>query len=148
MKENAMYEVSTFRLYLLRATYLLIVLGVGLGMQIWSGVLNPPKDLGHMSGVVRSMLAAVSLLAMLGIRYPLKLLPLLFFELVWKLTWILAFGIPLWNSNQLTPATAETMEACLFGVVLFALVIPWRYALITYIKAPGDRWRKQAAPEV
>jgi hypothetical protein len=37
-----------------------------------------------MRGVVRSVLAAVSLLAVLGIRYPLKMLPLLFFELVWK----------------------------------------------------------------
>ena len=140
-------DISTFRLYLLRATYLLIVVGVGLGMQVWSGVLHPPKDLEHMRGVVRSMLAAVSLMAMLGIRYPLKMLPLLFFELVWKSTWILAFGLPLWTSNQLTPGTAETMEACLFGVVLFALVIPWRYVLATYIRAPGDRW-KQATSKV
>ena len=140
-------EVSTFRLFLLRATYLLIVVGVGLGMQIWSGVLHPPSDLEHMRGVVRSMLAAVSLLAMLGIRYPLKMLPLLFFELAWKSTWIIAFGLPLWTSNQLAPGTSETMEACLFGVVLFGLVIPWRYVLATYIKAPGDRWRR-AAPKV
>ena len=65
-----MPEVSTFRLYLLRATYLLIV--VGLGFTIWPGILHPPKDLALMPGVVRSLLGAVSLLAILGIRYPLK----------------------------------------------------------------------------
>jgi hypothetical protein len=84
-------EVSAFRLYLLRAMYLLIV--VGLGFQIWPGILHPPKDLEHMRGVVRSLLGAVSLLAVVGIRYPLKMLPLLFFELVWKSIWILAIGL-------------------------------------------------------
>ena len=89
-----MQEVSTFRLYLLRATYLLLI--VGLGFQIWPGILNPPRDLEHMRGPVRSLLAAVSLLAILGLRYPLKMLPLLFFELVWKSIWVVAIGLPLW----------------------------------------------------
>jgi hypothetical protein len=139
-----MPEVSTLRLYLLRATYLLIV--VGLGLQIWPGILRPPQDLEHMRGVVRSLLAAVSLLAALGIRYPLRMLPLLFFELAWKSIWVLAIGLPLWSAGQLDPGTRETMKACLMGMVLFPLVIPWRYALANYLKTPGDRWRKQVAP--
>lgn len=139
-----MPEVSTFRLYLLRATYLLIV--VGLGFTIWPGILHPPKELTHMAGVVRSVLGAVSLLALLGIRYPLKMLPLLFFELVWKSIWIVAFGLPLWNAHRLDPNTQETFKACLMGVVLFPLVMPWRYVLATYGKLPGDRWGARAAP--
>ncbi len=115
-----MPEVSIIRLYLLRATYLLFV--VGLGFQIWPGILHPPKDLEHMRGVVRSLLAAVSLLAALGIRYPLKMLPLLFFELVWKSIWVLTIGLPLWSSNQLGPDTGETLNACLMGIALFPLV--------------------------
>jgi hypothetical protein len=138
-----MPEVSTFRLYLLRATYLLIV--VGLGFTIWPGILHPPKDLALMRGVVRSLLGAVSLLAILGIRYPLKMLPLLFFELVWKSIWILAFGLPLWSAHQLDPDTRETLNACLMGIVLFPLVIPWRYVLASYVKAPGDGWGRRAA---
>ena len=138
-----MPEVTTFRLYLLRATYLLLV--VGLGVEIWPGVLHPPKDLDLMRGVVRSLLAAVSLLAALGIRHPLKMLPLLFFELVWKSIWLLAFGLPLWSAGQLDPNSRETLKACLMGAVLFPLAIPWRYVLATYVKMPGDRWRKQNA---
>jgi hypothetical protein len=137
-----MEEVSTFRLYLLRATYLLIV--VGLGFQIWPGILHPPKDLEHMRGVVRSLLAAVSLLAALGLRYPLKMLPLLFFELVWKSTWILAIGLPLWSADRFDADTRETWNACLMGLVLFPLVIPWRYVLATYVKEPADRWRRES----
>jgi hypothetical protein len=137
-----MPEVSTFRLYLLRATYLLIV--VGLGFTIWPGILHPPKDLALMRGVVRSLLGAVSLLAVLGIRYPLKMLPLLFFELVWKSIWILAFGLPLWSAHQLDPDTRETLNACLMGIVLVPLVMPWRYVLGSYVKVPGDGWSRRA----
>jgi hypothetical protein len=137
-----MQEVSTFRLYLLRATYLLIV--VGLGAQIWPGIIHPPKDIEHMRGVVRSLLGAVSLLAVLGLRYPLKMLPLLFFELVWKSIWILAFGLPLWSGNRFDAGTAETWNACLMGLVLFSLAIPWGYVLATYVKEPGDRWWRES----
>jgi hypothetical protein len=139
-----MPEVSTFRLYLLRATYLLIV--VGLGVTIWPGILHPPKDLALMRGVVRSLLGAVSLLAILGIRYPLTMLPLLFFELVWKSIWMLAFGLPLWASHQLDPDTQETFNACLMGVVLVPMVMPWRYVYANFVKARGDRWGKRGAP--
>ena len=119
---------------------------VGLGVYIWPGILNPPSDLEHYRGVVRSILGAVSLLALLGIRYPLKMLPLMFFELVWKSIWILAFGLPLWSANQLDPETRETMKASLMGVVLFPLVIPWGYVFANYVKAPAARWRRQAVP--
>lgn len=138
-----MSDVSTFRLYLLRATYLLIV--VGLGFQIWPGLLHPPWDLELMRGVVRSLLGAVALLAAVGICYPLKMLPLLFFELAWKSIWVLAIGLPLWSAHELDPDSLETLKACLMGVVLFPLVIPWRYVLMNYVRAPGDRWRRQIA---
>lgn len=133
-----MSEVSTFRLYLLRAMYLLIA--VGLGITIWPGILAPPDNLSHMASVVRSVLGAVSLLALLGLRYPLKMLPLLFFELLWKSIWVLAFGLPLWLNEQLDANTRETLNACLMGIVLVPLVLPWGYVFRNYLKASGDRW--------
>lgn len=101
-----------------------------------------------MNGVVLSVLGAVSLLAVLGIRYPLKMLPLLFFELVWKSIWVLVFGLPLWSASQLDPSTRETLNACLMGIVLVPLVLPWHYVLAKYVKAPADRWRRQVATGV
>jgi hypothetical protein len=133
-----MPEVSTFRLYLLRALYLLIA--VGLGITIWPGILSPPQNLSHMASVVRSVLGAVSLLALLGIRYPLKMLPLLFFELIWKSIWVLVFGLPLWVHRQLDANTRETLNACLMGVVLVPLALPWGYVVRHYLKSPSDRW--------
>lgn len=137
-----MSEVSIFRLYLLRALYLLIA--VGLGIQIWPGIVAPPDNLSHMASVVRSVLGAVSLLALSGVRYPLKTLPLLFFEFLWKSIWVLAFGLPLWLNGQLDANTRDTLFACLMGIVLTPLVLPWGYVFRHYLKASGDRWVNNA----
>lgn len=138
-----MSEVSIFRLYLLRAGYLLIA--AGLALMIWPGVIHPPANLPHMNSVVRSVLCAVSLLAALGIRYPLKLLPLLFFELLWKAVWVLAFGLRLWSADRLAPDTSETLSDCIFGIILVLLVTPWGYVVKHYLRAPGEQWRKRVA---
>ena len=98
-----------------------------------------------MGSVVLSVLGAFALLAVLGIRYPLKMLPLLLFELLWKSIWVLAFGLPLVLSGRLGPETTETLTACLMGVVLVPLVMPWGYVLKHYLKAPGARWGKQVS---
>lgn len=138
-----MQEVSTARLYALRGAYLLIV--VGLGATIWPLLLDPARVPDHMRGIVWSVLAAVSLLALLGIRYPLKMLPLLFFELTWKSLWLLLIALPLWRSGQLDRATAESVRDCLPAVILLA-VIPWPYVVRHYLRAPGDPWRLSPRP--
>ena len=51
-----MNEVSLFRLYVLRAMYFFIV--VGLGFYLWPGVLNPEKRWDLMEGEASCMLAA------------------------------------------------------------------------------------------
>ncbi len=141
-----MLEISTFRLYLLRVGYLLIA--VGLAIMIFPGIIYPPENLPHMNAVVRSMLGAVSLLAFLGIRYPLKMLPILFFELLWKSIWLLAFGLRLWSADKLDQGTTETLNDNIFGIVVVLLVIPWDYVFKHYLKVSGDQWRKQVTPNI
>lgn len=138
-----MHTVSTFRLYLLRAAYLLIF--VGLVLMIWTRLLAPPPDLEHMRGVVWSLLAAVSLLALVGVRYPLRMLPVLFFELVWKVIWLALIGVPAWQAGSLTPEARETLSECLVGVAVAAAVIPWGYVYHAWVKAPWER-RGEAVP--
>ena len=130
--------VSLWRLYLLRAMYLIIV--VGLGIEIWPGIIHHPKPWELMYGVVQCVLAAVSLLAILGLRYPLQMLPLLLFELVWKSLWLLVVAVPLWSAQQMDARTWETAIACLMGVI-FLIAIPWGYVWANYVMKPGDRWR-------
>ena len=131
--------ISLFRLYALRATYLLLF--VGLAFAMWPAIINHTSTWPLMNGVVASLLAAVSVLAVLGIRYPLQMLPLLLFELVWKSIWLIAVALPLWSADQLDAATWQTTRECLFGITLMPIVIPWPYVLSRYVKRPGDRWR-------
>jgi hypothetical protein len=60
-----MSEVSTLRLYLLRAMYAFMF--VGLAMYKWPGIINPPPGLSTAASVVGSVLGAISLLALLGV---------------------------------------------------------------------------------
>ena len=136
-----MSEVSTVRLYGLRAMYVFTF--VGLAIYRWPGILNPPPGISHTGTVVGSFLGAMSLLAALGIRYPLKMLPLLFYELLWKVMWVVGWGLPLWSTQQLRPDSQETLISNIVGIVLVPLAIPWGYVYKQYVKAPGDRWRKQ-----
>ena len=134
-----MSDVSTFRLHLLRAAYLLIV--VGLAAMIWPGILNHDASWSHMRTVVHAMLGAVSILSLLGLRYPLQMIPVLLFELVWKVLWLIAFALPLWRTDALTPAMTASVWDCLFGVVVVLLVLPWGHVWRRYVRAPGERWR-------
>ena len=132
-----MSEVSTFRLYLLRAMYLFMA--VGLAIFELPALLHP-ENLSRLDRVVLSMLGGFALLVALGIRYPLKMLPLFFFEFVWKSIWLLVFGLPLLLAGRLGPETTETLTGVLMGAVLVPLVMPWGYVLKHYLKVPGDRW--------
>lgn len=129
--------VPLWRLYLLRGAYLLIVLG--LGRMILPGVLHH-GTVSLDDGVISSLLTGVWTLALLGLRYPLQMLPLLLFETVWKTIWLVSFGWPAWSSGQVDAATHETIKACLMGVVIFPAVIPWRHVFDHYVRRRGDRW--------
>jgi len=140
-----MSEVSTFRLYLLRAMYVFMVVGLAI-FKLGPAILHP-ENLSPQDSVVLSVLGAFALLAVVGIRYPLKMLPLLFFEFVWKSVWVVAFGLPLLLTAQLDPNASfggtETLINWLLGIVLVPIVTPWGYVLKHYLRAPGARWGKQ-----
>jgi hypothetical protein len=134
--DTAIGEVSLLRLYVLRATYALLVVGVG-------AMILPPL-LSHepaARGVISSLLGAVWVLAFLGLRYPLQMLPLLMFEFVWKAIWLIDFGLPQYFSGLHPPTYAEDFPAILAGVVLMPLVIPWPYVWRRYVGRKADRWR-------
>ena len=133
---NAAQEVSLARIYVLRATYLLLVIGLG-GMIVPEVVSHPVIS----RGVIPSLLGAVWVLAFVGLKYPLEMLPLLMFEFAWKSIWMVAYGLPQWSAGQLPPTFAEDSFNIGLGVILMPLVIPWGYVYRHYVKQSGERWR-------
>ncbi|HEY0413629.1 MAG TPA: hypothetical protein VGD66_10845 [Allosphingosinicella sp.] len=134
-----MPQVSLLRLYAMRLAYFLIALF--LGATIWPGIIHHEVPWTLMSGVAHCLLAALALLMALGIRYPLRMLPVLLFELAWKTIWLIAVGVPLWRAGRLDADAIETGKACLLGAILMLVVIPWPYVLAHYVRQSGERWK-------
>jgi hypothetical protein len=130
-------ELRLHRLHLMRAGYLLM--GVGLAVVKWP-LLPTADSMPVFEGVVTSLLVALSLLAFLGLRYPVAMLPVLLFETAWKLIWLAAVALPKALAGDLDAATQEVLVSCSLVVVVIA-VTPWRLVWCRYVQAPGDRWR-------
>jgi hypothetical protein len=131
-------EVSLFRLYTLRIAY--FVLAAGLGTYIWPSVIHHTSEFAIRMGPQFSLLAGIGATAVLGLRYPVQMLPLLLFEMIWKAIYLIGFALPLWLAHQVNASAAEDIKACLM-VVIFIPLIPWRYVFAHYIVQRGDRWR-------
>jgi hypothetical protein len=121
----------------LRLGYL--ILGGGLAVVKWPEIAHRDQW-SLLEGVVTCMLVALSLLAFLGLRYPLRLLPVLLFESAWKLIWLGVVALPLWIGNRLDAATGEVAFECALVVIILA-VIPWDHVYAQYVTRRGDPWR-------
>jgi hypothetical protein len=130
-------DLSLYRLQLMRGGYLLM--GVGLAVAKWP-LLMQADSLAVFEGVVACLLTAMSLLAFLGLRYPVKLLPILLLESAWKLIWLAAVALPKAIAGDVDAATHEVLVACSLVVVILA-VTRWPYVWRQYVRATGDRWR-------
>ena len=84
-------DLSLARLHAMRGGYLLM--GVGLALVKWPK-LPSAHNLPVYEGVTLCLLTAMSLLALLGLRYPVKMLPVLLFEAVWKALWFAVVALP------------------------------------------------------
>ena len=131
-------EVSLFRLYTLRAAYL--VMAAGLAVFVWPAVFHHTNELAVTGGVRIALLAGLGATAALGLRYPLQMLPILLFELTWKAIYLIAFALPLWSTHQITAAMAEDIKAVMIAVI-FIPMIPWRYVFAQFVLKRGDRWK-------
>lgn len=134
----ALPELSLVRLYTLRVAY--FIMAAGLGAFIWPDVIHHTSHFAVTKGIQCALLAGLGATAALGLRYPVKMLPVLLFELTWKAIYLAAFALPLWSAHQIDAATAEDIKSVLMVVILIPL-IPWRYAFAQYVLRRGDRWK-------
>jgi hypothetical protein len=130
-------EVSTARLYLLRFVYIFTAVVVGVGA--WPQVIRHSGEPGDLiGGIAFSIYAAYSLLMLLGVLIPLRMLPLVLLQLLYKLIWIAGIGVPQWRSGHFD-AVGSTLEFFAGIVVLDLIAIPWPYVLNHYVRAVGKR---------
>lgn len=132
-------ELSKGRLYAMRSLYLFTAVVVG--FSVWPVVINQgrminggkPWDLIH--GIAFSLYAAYASLMLLGVRFPMRMLPLMLLQPFYKLIWLIAVGYPLWAAGRLDPGTIGVIKFFAIVVVLDLVVIPWPYVFEKYAKA-------------
>ena len=132
-----MTKVSTARLWVMRAMYLFMA--VGIANMVWPLIVSHPSTVPRMTGVAWAMIGTIGLLAVIGLRYPLQMIPLLLVELGWKVIWLTAFALPRWQDGTLDEGMRTSVFETSFGLLLL-VVIPWRYVWAHYVAKPGDPW--------
>lgn len=123
--------VRPIQIFLARVGYLLVFVTVG--YRSWMGLINHEGDWDPLQAAAVSMWASSSLLSVIGVVHPLKMLPLFFFEIGYKLIWLVVVAWPLWSADRLAGSPAEAMTYAFLPVVLPIALIPWGYVFRTYI---------------
>ncbi len=136
--DGVVADLPIWRLNLMRVGY--AVMGVGLALVKWPVVIGYDRTMPLFEGVVAVLLTAMSLLAFLGLRYPVRLLPILLFEALWKLIWLSVVALPAVVAGDVDDAMSEVIVNCSLVVIIVA-VVPWRYVWQRYVVAKRDRWR-------
>ena len=131
---------SALRLNILRGGYLFMA--AGLGVFIWPRLIADGPNLPPAQGIILSLLCGLGLVAVLGLRYPLRMLPLMLFEITWKVVWLVRIALPLWFGHRMDDATRENLFAVGMVVVL-PFIVPWDYVWRQYVLQAGDPWWKR-----
>lgn len=129
--QQPLSSVAYWRITLLRVLYLLIA--IGLSSFVWKQLFFEATDWSLMRGVAKSMMGAIAILSFIGIFHPLKMLPLLLFETLWKTLWLLIIALPAWNNNRWNADIEYTFYECI-GIIIAYLIIPWPYVWKNFIK--------------
>ncbi len=129
---NSTYTVPHLRLHIMRTLFGLNF--IGLVYDNWSAIFFPDEIRNTLTGVTISFWAAFSLLNLFGVRYPLKFLPILLLQLLYKTAWIIGTYIPAKNANVLNESLNSFFSICLAGIFLNLLIIPWGYVYREYVK--------------
>ena len=123
--------VPRINIYLLRILF--ILMAVFVGSISWNSVITYAGDWDPVRAVAFCVWASYSLLAVLGIFYPLRLLMIVIFEIIYKIIWLIIVAFPLWSAGKLEGSSAEEMTYSFVWVLLPIVAMPWRYFFRTYI---------------
>ena len=123
--------VPRINIYVLRLLFILMF--VFLGKDSWTYIFTHKGPWDPNDAMAWCIWASYSVLAVLGIIHPLKMLPVLLLEVLYKGFWLILVAYPLYMSEQLAGSPAEGMTYAFLWVVLPILAIPWKYTFQKYV---------------
>ena len=123
--------VPPINIYLLRLLFLLMF--VFLSYDVWSVILKHTGPWKNVEAAAWCMWGSYSIISFIGVMRPLKMLPIVIFEIIYKITWLIIVAYPLWITNQLAGSPAEGMTRVFIWVILPIVAMPWKYFICTYV---------------
>lgn len=123
--------VSHARLAMMRVVFLLT--GLLFGIQTWSTIVADYGSFGPLDGVAYSFWGGLCILALIGVRFPLRMLPILLMQFLYKTIWLVVVGYPMLASGPLDDYGQSMMSAMRVGMLLDLLVIPWPLVYRRYL---------------
>jgi hypothetical protein len=146
-----MTNVEGIRWGWLKGMYILTIVvagGFGLGMIFAPSILQ--SAFGNACdpitfGIVGSVYLAFAVLALLGLRDPLKFVPVLLLQLIYKTIWFIGVVFPLLVTGRFPASGIPTV--IIFGLTIVGdlIAIPFRYVFAK--KPDARRFLEQAGTE-
>ena len=129
------YEgVYRINIYLLRLLYFLVVIFVA--RDSWTVILMHQGSWDYLQAVAYCVWAAYATLSVVGLIHPLKMIPIVLFEIFYKSIWLIIVAYPLWSKHQLVGSPAEQLTYAFLWLPLPLLAVPWPYVLRNYFSLP------------
>ena len=102
----------------------------------WTHLLTFKGVESPREAVARCVWASYSMLSVIGLIRPVKMLPLVLLEILYKVLWLIVVAYPVWSTNQLIGSPANKLTSTFLWVLLPIIAMPWKYAFETYVYKP------------
>lgn len=131
-----MWRINAMRLlFLLMATFM--------GGFVWYRLIFESLGQPLQWGLAKSMLGGLAVMSLLGIRYPLQMLPLMLYETAWKTIWLVVIALRAWLAGNWNIEFQGLFQDCV-GIVIAYFIIPWPYVSAKYFIHPMEPLTRQA----
>jgi len=126
------YEgVPPINIYLLKLLFTLMFLF--LTYDSWTHIIHHTGPWDPANSAAWFMWGSCSVISIIGIRRPLRMLPIVLFEIVYKTAWLIIVALPLYQRNELAGTPSGSMADNFMLVILPIVAMPWRYFFRKYI---------------
>ena len=122
---------------------LFLLMAFVMGGFVWYRVLFESTGQPLQWGLAKSMLAALALMSLLGVRYPLQMLPLMLYEIAWKTIWLVLIALRAWLHGAWNVEFQGLFEDCI-GIIIAYFIVPWRYVWARYFAQPSEPLRRSS----
>lgn len=136
--DNRFPPVAAWRINALR--FLFLLMAAVMGGFVWYRLLFQSAGQPLQWGLAKSMLAALAVMSLLGVRYPLQMLPLMLYEIAWKTIWLTLIALRAWLDGAWNIELQGLFNDCI-GIVIAYFLIPWRYVWARYVVQPMEPLR-------